>query len=123
MLSNSANEYNEIIEKLFDAYFTKNLELSDHKILKNIAVECGLDENEVDEILKSDKYAEEVRADEFQASQYGIHGVPYFVINEKYALSGAQPVSVIKQALEEALNEEVVEDFAGMTCGAEGCKF
>ena len=115
--------HNEIIEKLFDAYFTKNLELSDHKILRNIAVECGLDENEVDEILKSDKYAEEVRADEFQASQYGIHGVPYFVINEKYALSGAQPVSVIKQALEEALNEEVVEDFAGMTCGAEGCKF
>ena len=111
--------HDEIITKLFDAYFTKNLELADHKVLKKIAVECGLDENEVNEFLKSDKYADEVRKDEYEAARLGIHGVPYFVINDKYALSGAQPAEVLKDAIEDALSE----DFNGMTCGAGGCKF
>ena len=111
--------HDEIITKLFDAYFTKNLELSDHKVLKKIAVECGLDENEVNEFLNSDKYADEVRKDEYEAARLGIHGVPYFVINDKYALSGAQPAEVLKDAIEDALSE----DFNGMTCGADGCKF
>ena len=112
--------HNEIISKLFDAYFTKNLELSDHKVLKKIAVECGLDENEVEEVLNSDKYAAEVREDERKAALIGIHGVPYFIIGGKYGLSGAQPVEILKQAINEALTEE---KFSGMTCGADGCKF
>lgn len=115
--------YNEIITKLFDAYFTKNLELSNHHVLKKIAVECGLDENEVDEFLKSDKYAAEVRNDEEEAAMLGIHGVPYFVIGGKYGLSGAQPVEVLKQAINEALKDEVEAAFNGMTCGANGCHF
>ena len=113
----------EIITKFFDAYFTKNLELSNHDVLKKIALECGLDEKEVDDVLSSDKYAAEVRADEMQAASYGIHGVPYFVINEKYALSGAQPTDTIKQTLEEILREEAVENLDGMTCGVNGCSF
>ena len=115
--------HEEIIEKLFDAYFTKNLELADHEVLKKIAAECGLDENEVAEVLNSDKYAEEVRRDEYEAAVNGIHGVPYFVIADKYALSGAQPADVIKQAIEDAVAEEIDEKFSGMTCGADGCKF
>ena len=115
--------HEEIIEKLFDAYFTKNLELADHEVLKKIAAECGLDENEVAEVLNSDKYAEEVRRDEYEAAVNGIHGVPYFVIADKYALSGAQPADVIKQAIEDAVAEEIDEKFSGMTCGPEGCKF
>ena len=115
--------HDEIIEKLFDAYFTKNLELADHEVLKKIAAECGLDENEVAEVLNSDKYAEEVRRDEYEAAVNGIHGVPYFVIADKYALSGAQPADVIKQAIEDAVAEEIDEKFSGMTCGADGCKF
>ena len=113
----------EIITKFFDAYFTKNLELSNHDVLKKIALECGLDEKEIDDVLSSDKYAAEVRADEMQAASYGIHGVPYFVINEKYALSGAQPTGTIKQTLEEILREEAVENLDGMTCGVNGCSF
>ncbi len=115
--------HNEIITKLFDAYFTKNLELSNHHVLKKIAVECGLDENEVDELLKSDKYAEEVRNDEREAATLGIHGVPYFVVGGKYGLSGAQPVEVLKQAINEALTDEVETELNGMTCGADGCHF
>ena len=115
--------HNEIITKLFDAYFTKNLELSNHHVLKKIAVECGLDENKVDELLKSDKYAEEVRNDEREAATLGIHGVPYFVVGGKYGLSGAQPVEVLKQAINEALTDEVETKLNGMTCGADGCHF
>ena len=112
--------HDEIITKLFDAYFTKNFELSAHSVLKKIAVECSLDGEEVEEILKSSRYAEDVRADELAAANLGIHGVPYFVIGGKYGLSGAQPVEILKQAINDALTEE---NFDGMTCGAEGCHF
>lgn len=112
--------HDEIIEKFFDAYFTKNLELSDHAVLKKIALDCGLDGNEVDAVLSSDRYAEDVRADEMQAARLGIHGVPYFVVGGKYGLSGAQPSEILKQAITDALTEE---NFDGMTCGADGCHF
>ena len=111
--------HNEIIIKLFDAYFTKNLELANFDVLKKIAVECGLDGNEVDNILNSDRYAEDVRADEFLAARLGIHAVPYFVIGGKYGLSGAQPVEILKQAIEDASS---TENFGGMTCGVDGCR-
>ena len=62
--------HNEIITKFFDAYFTKNLVLANHDVLKKIALECGLDEKEVDDVLSSDKYADEVRADEMQAKTH-----------------------------------------------------
>lgn len=110
----------EIIEKLFDAYFTKNLELSNFDVLKKIAAECGLDSAEVEKVLNSDKYAAEVRADEMQAARYGIHGVPFFIVGEKYTLSGAQPAKILQQAIEDYLAENSLD---GMTCGADGCKF
>ena len=115
--------HNEIIIKLFDAYFTKNLELSDHEVLKKIAVECGLDGQEVEKVLTSDIYAKEVREDEREAALIGIHGVPYFIIGGKYGLSGAQPSEVLKQAINEALTDEAEEKFNGMTCGEDGCHF
>ena len=112
--------HTEIITKLFDAYFTKNLELSNNTVLKKIAAECNLDSNDVDDVLNSDRYAAEVRADELQAAQLGIHGVPYFVIGGKYGLSGAQPSEILKKAITNALADE---NFNGMTCGADGCHF
>lgn len=110
--------HTEIITKLFDAYFTKNLELSNHDVLKKIAAECGLDADEVNEVLAGDKYAAEVRADETQAARLGIHGVPYFIVDGKYALSGAQPADVIREAIEEA----AVDNLDGMVCGPDGCR-
>ena len=115
-----ANGHDEIVTKFFDAYFTKNLELSDHAVLKKIAVECNLDGAEVDAVLNSDRYAENVRADEYLAARLGIHAVPYFVVGGKYGLSGAQPVEILKRAINDALTDE---NFGGMACGADGCKF
>ena len=106
----------EIVEKLFDAYFTKNLELSDHAVLKEIAAECGLD-----------GYADEVRADEREAMERGIHAVPLFFIGGKYTASGAQPVEILKGAVEKAMEEEnqtvSAASLDGMVCGPNGCSF
>ena len=111
----------EIIVKLFDAYFTQNLELSDHNVLKKIAAECGLDEKETVDVLANGNYAKEVRADEEEAMERGIHGVPYFLINGKYTASGAQPTEVLKEAIEKILAEEKINSLNGMVCGIDGC--
>ena len=118
----------EIITRLFDAYFTKNLELSDHGVLREIAISSGLDGEETDRVLESDRYADEVRADEREAMERGIHGVPYFLINGRYTASGAQPTELLKEALEKILSEEKeqsdsAKSLDGMTCGPDGCSF
>ena len=114
-----------IITKLFDAYFTKNLKLSDHDVLTQIAGECGLDKDEVTAVLSGDRYADEVRADEQEAMEHGIHGVPYFLINGKYTASGAQPTAMLKKAIEKILAEEksAATSLDGMVCGVDGCHF
>ena len=78
---------------------------------------------EVNDLLDGNKYADEVRQDEKEAAMYGIHSVPYFIINGKYALSGAQPVSAFKEAIESILDKEAVEELDGMTCCSNGCHF
>ena len=110
-------------EKLFHAYFTENKEMSDHKALKDIAVEIGLDELEVEDVLKNKKFAEEVRNDEYEASRLGIHAVPFFLINGKYSLSGAQPPEAFEKIFEKVLKEEKIEtdNLGGMVCGIDGC--
>ena len=103
-------------------YFTQNLELSNHEVLKKIALECGLDEKETANILSSDRYAEAVRADEQEATERGIHGVPYFLVNGKYTASGAQPTEMLKEALKKILAEEKIDSLNGMVCGIDGCR-
>lgn len=115
--------HDEIVEKLFDAYFTKNLELANFDVLKHIAAECGLDVAEVEKFLAGDEFAAEVRDDEQTAAAYGIHGVPYFVINGKYAMNGAQPTEFIVATLRKIFDEELDEKFSGgMVCDANGCR-
>lgn len=93
-----------IINKFFDAYFTKGLELSDPAVLKKIAVDSGLDPVEVDDVIKGDAFAEDVRNDEHRAYSLEINSVPFFLIDGKYALSGAQPTEAITEALRAILN-------------------
>ena len=65
----------------------------------------GLDESEVKAVLSSDRFADEVRADEARAREFGISGVPFFAIDERYGISGAQPFDVILGALQQAYGE------------------
>ncbi|MFC4559988.1 DsbA family oxidoreductase [Virgibacillus kekensis] len=93
-------------ERLLKAYFTDSELISDHETLIRLADEMGLDTDRVTELLKVDDYAIHVRADEEKARQIGVQGVPFFVLNEKYAVSGAQPSEVFSEVLEKVWEEE-----------------
>jgi len=99
----------QITEKLFHSYFTEAKLISDHDTLSKIAVLEGLDRDTVIAILEdSSRYENEVRSDEALARKYGITGVPFFLINQKYAISGAQPIEAILDAVQKAWQEETL---------------
>lgn len=81
----------EITERILHAYFTESKHIGEHKTLTELAVEVGLNREDVEKMLASDDMSDVVRADEQTAKQYGVTGVPFFLINKKYALTGAQP--------------------------------
>lgn len=89
-------------ERLMRAYFTEGLPIGDAETLARVAAEAGLDADEARATLASDDYAEDVRADEARAAAFGISGVPFFVVDERYGISGAQPPEVILNALQTA---------------------
>ena len=91
---------------MFEAYFSKNLELADRKTLVDIATAAGLDENEVNEVLDSDKFNNEVVLDERVAMDTGIRGVPYFIFNNRHAIPGALPTSEFINVLKKIKFEE-----------------
>ena len=95
----------ELKERLMRAYFTESEPIGEPEVLSRLAVEVGLDADEVAEVLASDRYADEVRGDEVLAAQIGINGVPFFVVGGRYAVSGAQPAELLLQALETASRE------------------
>ncbi|WP_079709199.1 DsbA family oxidoreductase [Paraliobacillus ryukyuensis] len=103
----SMNKDTELTEKLLHSYFTDNVNLSNHETLVSLAEDVGLDRNKAIEVLHDDSaYAEAVRADESLAQSYGVTGVPFFVINSKYAISGAQPLETFTGAIEKVWEEE-----------------
>lgn len=92
-------------ERLMAAYFTEGRDVSDVETLVELALEVGLSEEEVRSTLSSDEFEQEVRFDIAQARQIGVTGVPFFLINEKYGVPGAQPPAVLVQALKQAKEE------------------
>ena len=87
---------------LVDAHFRDGEDVGDHAVLREVAVDTGLDAAAVDDVLAGERYADAVAADVRQALAYGATGVPFFVIDRKYGVSGAQPVEVFTQVLETA---------------------
>ncbi|MDB5707843.1 MAG: oxidoreductase [Sphingomonas bacterium] len=90
---------------LFEAYFTKGENPSDHAVLARIAEEVGLDGDAAREILASGRYAEEVRSAEKLWQSRGISSVPAIVINDRYLISGGQPADAFEQALRDIAAE------------------
>jgi len=94
----------EIEEIFFKAYFTDGRDLNDGPTLIELAEKAGLDKNDVLKVLKSDNlYLKEVEHDIEEAQQIGVQGVPFFVFDRKYAVSGAQPVEAFVQTIKEGL--------------------
>jgi predicted DsbA family dithiol-disulfide isomerase len=110
-------------ERFFSAYLEQGALMSDHATLTRLAVEAGLDEGEVADVLASDQFAADVRADEARAHELGISGVPCFVLDEQFAVSGAQPREVMLSALHQAWSERerAAELAEGAVCGPDGC--
>ncbi|MGY0695014.1 DsbA family oxidoreductase [Virgibacillus sp. FSP13] len=96
----------EMTERLLKAYFTDSKHIGDPETLKELAGEIGLDTDAINTLLQSDDYLAKVRADEEEAKQIGVQGVPFFVFNEKYAVSGAQPTEVFTEVLDKVWEEE-----------------
>jgi predicted DsbA family dithiol-disulfide isomerase len=114
-------------ERLFQAYYTEGQNIGDLETLVKLGTEVGLDATEVREALTAGTYAEAVRYDEYQAQQINVRGVPFFVFEDKYAVSGAQPTELFAEVLEKVWDEfkpakpmpTLVAD--GPACGPDGC--
>jgi predicted DsbA family dithiol-disulfide isomerase len=115
----------EMTERILQAYFTESKHIGAHETLTELAVEIGLDRDAVANMLASDEMSNEVRADEQAAKQYNITGVPFYLINKKYALTGAQPTETFVQALQKVIAEDevtVLNGQDGVVCDDDGCE-
>ena len=92
-------------EALFKAYFTDGKNIDDETTLVELGVSIGLEAEETLQALQGDAFAEDVKQDIAEAQYLGIRGVPFFVLNEKYAISGAQAVPVFEETLNKAFDE------------------
>ncbi|OAH51668.1 DsbA family oxidoreductase [Microbacterium oleivorans] len=95
----------EMTERLMSAYFTEGRHVGRIDDLVELAVEAGLDREAARDALESGRYLEAVRADQAQAQAYGIQGVPFFVIDGKYGVSGAQPAEAFAQIARQVWSE------------------
>ncbi len=114
-------------ERFFRGYMTEGEAIGERDVLVRLAAEAGLDAEEVRGVLASDQYARDVREEEAAAQRIGISGVPFFVIDGKLGISGAQPADVILRALDEAWakvekeNRGTDQGAEGAVCGPDGC--
>ena len=93
-------------ERLLKAYFIDAEKIGTEEVLLRIAEEVGISRDRAKEVLDSDEFAADVRIDIAEAGQIGVKGVPFFVINRKYAISGAQPVETFADAFKKVAEEE-----------------
>lgn len=90
----------ELVERLHRAYFCEQASVFEHDSLIHLAVDVGLDRDEVSAVLAGDAYRDAVNADEAMARSLGATGVPFFVIDRRYGISGAQSAQTIAEVLE-----------------------
>ncbi|TDE55414.1 DsbA family protein [Flavobacterium sp. GT3P67] len=127
-LAKKYNLANALEELLFKAYLTDGKNVNDLDTLKALGLEVGLNAETIDEVLYSDAYANEVQQDIAAAQSIGVQGVPFFVFDSKYAVSGAQHVETFVKTLEKVWEEgkfeikpTLLNTTDGDSCGIDGC--
>ena len=127
-LAKKYNRANELEELLFKAYLTDGKNVDDLYTLTNLGLEIGLNSEEINEVLYSNAYAKEVKEDIEMAQNIGVQGVPFFVFDNKYAVSGAQHVETFVKTLEKVWDEGQFDSkitlhntTEGDNCGIDGC--
>ncbi len=118
---------NDAEELLFKAHFTDGADIGDTAALVKLGKQLNLDEKEVQEVLESDQFSYEVNQDIREGANVGVKGVPFFVFDRKYGVSGAQSVEVFKETIEKAVREWWKENPSiqmqgtdGSSCDTEG---
>ncbi|HEY6144023.1 MAG TPA: DsbA family oxidoreductase [Flavobacterium sp.] len=119
---------NELEEFLFKAYLTEGKDLNNWDTLSQLGIEVGLEAEAIAQVLQSDAYSREVKQDIQEASAIGVQGVPFFVFDNKYAISGAQPATAFLQTLEKVWQEgqfdskvTLVNTTTDNSCHIDGC--
>jgi predicted DsbA family dithiol-disulfide isomerase len=128
-LAKKHNLSNELEELLFKAYLTDGKDVNDLNTLESLGLEVGLEKEAIENVLHSDVYANEVRKDQEVAQSIGVTGVPFFVFDNKYAVSGAQATDVFLKTLEKSWEEGNFETKLNLqnttdenSCGIDGCE-
>ncbi|MFD2993565.1 DsbA family oxidoreductase [Fictibacillus nanhaiensis] len=126
MFAKKEGKMQEMTERILYAFFTESKHIGNHETLADLAEDVGLNREAVLRMLSSDEMADEVRSDEETAKAYGVTGVPFYLINQKYALTGAQPTDVFVQALNKIIAENKItflnNEEDGMSCDDDGCE-
>jgi len=119
---------NELEELLFKAYLTEGKDLNNLNTLSELGIEVGLEAGAIAHVLHSDKYSKEVKEDIEMARRIGVQGVPFYVLDNKYAISGAQPANIFLENLEKAWKEGQFDSKVTMlnssnenSCDINGC--
>lgn len=121
---------NAVKERFLSAYFSEGQAVGDRSVLARLGAEVGLDAEEVHQALDEQRFAAAVRDDEAEASRLRISAVPFFVVDRRYAISGAQPPDQILHVLQQAWAQEHPFTVVGATstgaeaapaCGPDGC--
>jgi predicted DsbA family dithiol-disulfide isomerase len=99
---------NAMVERFYRAYFCEQRSLFDAASLSQLAVEAGLDRAEIDTVLQTDRYADAIASDIEAARRLGVNGVPFFVIDNRYGVSGAQPAEMFLDVLRAAADHQSV---------------
>jgi predicted DsbA family dithiol-disulfide isomerase len=126
-LAKEQGRQDELIQLFYKANFAEERSVfGDDERLVELAVSAGLDADEARKVLADPAaYADEVRADEREAAELGANGVPFFVLDRKYGVSGAQPAEVFAQALEQAWGShsplKLIQQDDAEACGPDGC--
>lgn len=110
-------------EALFKAYFEDGKNPADKETLLAIGLEIGLDANALKTVLDSEAFANEVHQDEYEARQIGLRGVPHFVFNDRYAVSGAQESDTFLGALQKSVGEwqsQQMDNTGNLSCDVDG---
>jgi predicted DsbA family dithiol-disulfide isomerase len=127
-LAKKYNRANDLEELLFKAYLTEGKNVNDLNTLAELGLEVGLEAEEIKQVLHSDAFANEVQQDIAAANSIGVQGVPFFVFENKYAISGAQPATAFLQTLDKVWEEGKFESKVTLlntttenSCDINGC--
>lgn len=126
--SKKIGKENIVEEALFKAYFTEGKNIGNIDVLKDLATQSGLDVAAIDTLFEGEQEKDAVLQDIAAADKLGISGVPFFVVDSKYGISGAQPVDVFVDTLTQAYNEfnpdfEIKGKNKSDVCGPDGCMY